>query len=385
MDITDSVKYVGTFDKDLDLFESQYPVPTGISYNSYVIFDEKIVIMDTVDKRKTDEWIKNLENTLNGKTPDYLIVSHLEPDHSANIALIAKKYPDMKIVLSCKAACMIQQFFDMNLTDRLIEVNENDELDIGTRKLKFFMAPMVHWPEVMFTYDEKEKILFAADGFGKFGPIDLNEQEWIEEARKYYFNICGKYGVQVQSALKKASGLDIKIICSLHGPVLKENLGYYINKYDIWSKYEPEEKGILVAYSSIHGNTKAAIQELVNILKSKTNEPIVVCDLAREDMSRVVEYAFMYDRMIIASSTYDAGLFPATESFLRKLKHKNYQNRKVAIIENGSWAPMAGKIMKDLLSEMKNIEIIEPIITIRTTAKNDTIKSFEDLADKILK
>lgn len=385
MEITDSIKYIGVFDKDIDLFESQYKVPAGISYNSYVIFDEKIVIMDTVDKRKTEEWLENLEKALNGKTPDYLVVSHLEPDHSGNIALIAQKYPNIKIVLSCRAACMIEQFFKLDLKDRLISVNENDELDIGTRKLKFFMAPMIHWPEVMFTYDEKEKVLFAADGFGKFGFPDLDKQEWIEEARRYYFNICGKYGAQVQAVLKKALNLDINIICSLHGPVLKENLEYYINKYDIWSKYEPEEKGILIAYNSIHGNTKNAVKLLEEILKIKTEEPIVLCDLAREDMSRVVEYAFMYDKLIIASPTYDAGLFPTTETFLRKLKHKNYQNRKVGIIENGSWAPMAGKLMKNILEEMKNIEICEPIITIKTTANDSTTKAFENLVNEILK
>ena len=384
MEINDSIKYIGVKDKNIDLFESQYPVPTGISYNSYVIFDEKNVIMDTVDKRATNDWMENLEKALNKKVPDYLVVSHLEPDHSANIKLVAEKYPNMKIVLSNRAASMLPQFFEIDLSNRYVVVNENDELDIGKHKLKFYMAPMVHWPEVMLTYEETEKILFAADAFGKFGTVDLKEEDWIKEARRYYFNICGKYGAQVQAVLKKLAGLDVNIICPLHGPVLKENLGYYINKYDIWSKYEPEEKGILVAYNSIHGNTKIAIQKLVEILNSKTNEPIVVCDLAREDMSRVVEYAFMYDKMIIASPTYDAGLFPQTESFLRKLKHKNYQNRKVGIIENGSWAPMSGKLMKNLFEEMKDIKICESIVTIKTTMNSDTENKFEELSKSIL-
>ena len=384
--ISENVIYIGADDKDIDLFESQYVVPNGISYNSYLIKDEKIVIMDTIDKRKTDEWLENLEKALKGKKPDYLVVSHLEPDHAYNIGLIAAKYPSMRIIGNEKTFAMLPQFFEIEkLEERKIVVKEGDEINIGEHTLQFFMAPMVHWPEVMFTYDEKEKVLFAADGFGKFGFPDLDKKEWIEEARRYYFNICGKYGAQVQAVLKKALNLDINIICSLHGPVLKENLEYYINKYDIWSKYEPEEKGILIAYNSIHGNTKNAVKLLEEILKIKTEEPIVLCDLAREDMSRVVEYAFMYDKLIIASPTYDAGLFPTTETFLRKLKHKNYQNRKVGIIENGSWAPMAGKLMKNILEEMKNIKICEPIITIKTTANDSTTKAFENLVNEILK
>ena len=383
--ITDDIKYIGVFDKEIDLFESQYAVPEGISYNSYIIFDEKTVIMDTVDKRASNEWLENISKEFeNRKEPEYLVVSHLEPDHSANIMEVVKRFPNIKIILSARAANMINQFFAEDLSSRLVIVNEGDSIDLGKHKLKFYMAPMVHWPEVMFTYDETDKVLFSADGFGKFGNTSDTEEKWLPEARRYFINICGKYGAQVQAILKKASTLDIKIICPLHGTILKENLSYYINKYDIWSSYKPEEEGILVAYNSIHGNTRRAIYNLVDMIKSKGITDIKIADLARDDMAETVGYAFMLDKMIIATPTYDAGLFPTTEKFLRTLKHKNYQNRKVGIIENGSWAPMAGKLMKELFAEMKDIEIVEPIVTIKTTANSATEEQFSKLIDSMI-
>ncbi len=384
MNITEKIKYIGVNDKTLDLFESQYIIPNGVSYNSYIIEDEKIAIMDTVDKRAVSEWIKNIEKTLQEKVPAYLVVSHLEPDHSAGISILTEKYPEMKIVLSKKATDMLPQFIEKDLSERYIIVTEGEILDLGNHKLQFIMAPMVHWPEVMVTYEQTEKILFSADGFGKFGTLDV-EEDWECEARRYYFNIVGKYGMQVQSLLKKASSLDIKIICPLHGQILKENLEYYIEKYNIWSSYKPEEKGILVAYNSIHGNTEKAVEKMVEILKENTNEKIVLSDLAREDMAEVIEDAFKYDKMIIASPTYDAGLFPDTEKFLRSLKNKNYQNRKVGLIENGSWAPTAAKQMKDILQEMKNISICEQTVTIKTSMKNENIESMKKLADELIK
>lgn len=336
MFITDSVKYIGADDKDIDLFESQYVVPEGVSYNSYVIMDDKITVMDTVDARATDEWISNLKEALSGKSPDYLVVSHLEPDHAANIQKIAEMYPDMKLVGNAKTFQMLPQFFDLDLSERIINVSEGDELSIGSHTLQFFMAPMVHWPEVMVTYEKSEKILFSADGFGKFGALDSEDDDWACEARRYYFNIVGKYGAQVQALLKKASGLDIAIICPLHGPVLKEDLGYYINKYDIWSSYKPEDTGVIIAYASIHGNTAKAARECAGIFKDNGVENLEVFDLSRDDMAEAIEAAFRYDRMVIASATYDGGLFPVMEDFLAHLKSKNYQKRKVAVIENGS-------------------------------------------------
>ena len=383
MKITDSVKYVGVNDKTLDLFESQYIIPNGVSYNSYVILDEKTVIMDTVDKRAVLEWEKNLSEVLGEKEPDYLVVSHLEPDHSAGIKLVLEKYPNVKVILSKRAADMLPQFLDGDLTERLIIVQEGEQIDLGEHKLNFIMAPMVHWPEVMFTYESTDKILFSADGFGKFGSLDTDE-DWACEARRYYFNIVGKYGNQVQAILKKAENLEIKIICPLHGPILTENLEYYINKYDIWSSYKPEDKGILIAYNSIHGNTEKAVQKLVEILEEKTAEKIVVSDLSREDMAEVIEDAFRYDKMIIAAPTHDAELFPETEKFLRCLKHKNYQSRKVAIIENGSWAPMAAKYAKGILQEMKDIKIVEPTITIKTRMTDKNIEEMKELVNNFL-
>ena len=382
--VTERVHYVGVDDKTLDLFESQYVLPNGISYNSYIIHDEKTVIMDAVDKRMVKEWLENVKKDLDGREPDYLVVSHLEPDHSGGIEALIDMYPNMKIIVSQVAGNMIPQFIHRDLKDKLVIVKEGEVVDLGDHKLQFFMAPMVHWPEVMVTYEQTEKILFSADGFGKFGTLDVKD-DWDCEARRYYFNIVGRFGAQVQALLKKASNLDIKMICSLHGPILKENLEYYINKYDIWSSYKPEDSGILIAYNSIHGNTEEAVLKLAQMLKENGEEKVVVSNLAREDMAEVLEDAFRYDRMIMASPTSDMSLFPDTEKFLRRLKHKNYQNRKVAIIQNGSWAPASGKLMKDLFSEMKNIEIVEPMVTIKTRMTEETEKQMEELVKNICK
>lgn len=381
--ITNKIEYIGVNDKTLDLFESQYNLPNGVSYNSYILKDKKTVVMDTVDKRVTNEWLENIETTLNKKNIDYLVISHLEPDHSANIQLLAQKYPEMKIILNQKAESMMKQFFDLDLSNRYVIVKEGDIIDTGEHKLQFFMAPMVHWPEVMVTYEQTEKILFSADGFGKFGTLDT-EEDWINEARRYYFNIVGKYGTQVQQLLKKVVGLDIKMICPLHGPILKENLNYYINKYDTWSSYKPEDEGILVAYNSIHGNTRKAVEELEKMLKENGVKKVVVSDLSRNDMSETIANAFRYDKLIIASPTYDAGLFPSTEKFLRNLKHKNYQNRRIGIIENGSWAPMAAKCMNDIIKEMKNIEICNTTVTIKTRMNDESKKKMKELVKELL-
>ena len=383
INISDAIKYIGVDDKDIDLFESQYIVPNGISYNSYVILDEKICVLDTVDKRKTDEWVANLENVLDGKTPDYLIINHLEPDHASNIQLLADKYPDMKLVGNAKTFNMLPQFFDIDLTDRTVTVKEGDSLNLGEHTLSFYMAPMVHWPEVMVTYESKEKVLFSADGFGKFGALDTDE-DWACEARRYYFNICGKYGVQVQALLKKAAKLDIEKICPLHGPVLTENLGYYINLYDIWSKYEPEVDGIFIAYCSIHGNTEKAALKLYDILKEKTDKKIAISDLSRSDMAENVEDAFKYSTLVEAAPSYDGGVFPVMNDFLHHLKIKGYKNRKVAMIENGSWAPCAIKSMQPYFDEMKGIEISDAKVTIRSTMTAENEVQLAALADSII-
>ncbi len=383
INISDAIKYIGVDDKDIDLFESQYIVPNGISYNSYVILDEKICVLDTVDKRKTDEWVANLENVLDGKTPDYLIINHLEPDHASNIQLLADKYPDMKLVGNAKTFNMLPQFFDIDLTDRTVTVKEGDSLNLGEHTLSFYMAPMVHWPEVMVTYESKEKVLFSADGFGKFGALDTDE-DWACEARRYYFNICGKYGVQVQALLKKAAKLDIEKICPLHGPVLTENLGYYINLYDIWSKYEPEVDGIFIAYCSIHGNTEKAALKLYDILKEKTDKKIAISDLSRSDMAENVEDAFKYSTLVVAAPSYDGGVFPVMNDFLHHLKIKGYKNRKVAMIENGSWAPCAIKSMQPYFDEMKSIEISDAKVTIRSTMTAENEVQLAALADSII-
>ena len=383
INISDAIKYIGVDDKDIDLFESQYIVPNGISYNSYVILDEKICVLDTVDKRKTDEWVANLENVLDGKTPDYLIINHLEPDHASNIQLLADKYPDMKLVGNAKTFNMLPQFFDIDLTDRTVTVKEGDSLNLGEHTLSFYMAPMVHWPEVMVTYESKEKVLFSADGFGKFGALDTDE-DWACEARRYYFNICGKYGVQVQTLLKKAAALDIQTICPLHGPVLKENLGFYIGKYLTWSSYEPEEDGVLVACASIHGNTKAAAEKMVEVLRANGASKVVFMDLTRDDMAEAVADAFRYGKIILAAASYDAGVFPPMEDFLHRLVHKNLQKRTFGLIENGSWAPCAAKGMKGILEGMKEVNICENVVSIKSTMKDTDVAKMEELAKEIL-
>lgn len=386
MFISESIKYVGVDDKDIDLFESQYVVPDGVSYNSYIIFDEKITIMDTVDARATDEWVKNIEEALDGKEPSYLVISHLEPDHAANIGLIAHKYPNMQLIGNAKTFQMLPQFFDEDFADRQVVVKEGDEISLGSHSLTFVMAPMVHWPEVMVAYEKTEKILFSADGFGKFGALDSEDDEgWACEARRYYFNIVGKYGAQVQNLLKKASALDIQIICPLHGPVLKENLGYYLDLYNTWSSYEPEDEGVLVAYASIHGNTAKAAKQIADKLKAKGVEKMEVMDLSRDDMAEAVEAAFRYDKMVLACATYDGGLFPVMEDFLNHLKSKNFQKRKAALVENGSWAPLAAKKMRESLESMKNIEICENIVSIKSTVKEENVEQMDKMIDELLK
>lgn len=382
--ITASVKYIGADDLDIDLFESQYIVPEGISYNSYVVMDEKIAVMDTIDMRKAEEWKNNLRNALAGRQPDYLIVQHMEPDHAANIGWFAQEYPDATIVASAKALQMLPQFFEGVAFDgRTQAVKEGDTLNLGRHTLKFIMTPMVHWPEVMMTYEESEKILFSADAFGKFGAL-CRGGEWLDEARRYYLNIVGKYGTQVQNVLKKAATLDIAIICPLHGPVLKENLGYYIGYYDIWSKYEAEENGVLVAYASIHGNTAKAARKMADILREKGAKQVKVMDLSRDDMAEAVANAFRYDKLVLAASSYDAGVFPPMHDFLYHLQIKNFQSRKVAIIENGSWAPTAGRTMSCMLSDMKHVNVMEQIVTIKSSMKAADIPQLESLAEALL-
>ena len=380
--ISDSIKYIGVDDTTLDLFESQYIVPNGVSYNSYLILDEKIAVMDTVDARKTKEWFDNLDKELKEHVPDYLIVSHLEPDHSANIQLFTEKYKEAKLVLSAKAKAMLPQFFNIEgLDERCIVVKEGEELDLGNHHLKFIMAPMVHWPEVMIEYETTEKVLFSADGFGKFGAL-AHEEDWACEARRYYFNIVGKYGAPVQALLKKASTLDIKMICPLHGPILKDNLGYYIDKYQIWSSYQSEDEGVLVASASIHGNTKEVALKVVDLLKEK-GVKVAFTDLTRDDMAEAVEDAFRYSKMILAGATYDGGVFSPMEDFLHRLQHKGYQNKTVGLIENGSWAPLANKVMKDMLTPMKNITICENTVTIKSTYKDENQEAINQLVEEI--
>ena len=381
--ISDSIKYIGADDTTLDLFESQYKVPNGMAYNSYIILDEKVAVMDTIDKRKSEEWFNNLNATLNGRDVDYIVISHLEPDHAANIKALADKYPDAKLVLSAKAKAMLPQFFNIdNLDERCQVVAENDELSLGKHKLVFIMAPMVHWPEVMLEYETTEKLLFSADAFGKFGAL-CTDEDWTCEARRYYFNIVGKYGAPVQTLLKKAAGLDIKTICPLHGPVLKDNLNYYIEKYLTWSSYEPEDDGILVACASIHGNTKAAALKMVDILKEKGYEKVAFADLTRDDMAEAVEDAFRYGRLIVAAASYDGGVFPPMEDFVNRLSHKAYQKRKVGIIENGSWAPTAARWLKTAFEGMKNITICPDIVTIKSTMNDNNIADMEKMAEEI--
>lgn len=381
--ITDTIKYIGADDKDIDLFESQYAVPNGVSYNSYVILDDKVAVMDTVDARRGEEWMKNLEQALDGRDVDYLVVSHMEPDHAANIQRIAEKYPKMIVVGNAKTFPMLAQFFDIDLSQRSLVVKEGETLNLGSHELTFVMAPMVHWPEVMVSYESSEKILFSADGFGKFGALDT-EEDWACEARRYYFNIVGKYGAQVQALLKKAAGLDIQMICPLHGPILKENLEYYIGKYQVWSSYEPEDEGILVAYASIHGHTAAAAKKLKEILEAKGAKKVAITDLSRDDMAEAIEDAFRYDKMVLAAATYDGGIFPCMEDFLHHLKSKTYRKRTVALMENGSWAPIAAKNMRALLEHMKDITVCDKVVTIKSAMKEDTIADMEALADELI-
>ena len=382
--ITNSVVYIGVDDTDIDLFESQYVVPNGVSYNSYVIFDEKVAVMDTVDRRKCDEWLQNLETALDGRTPDYLVVQHLEPDHAGSIAKVLEKYPNMQVVASDKAVKMMPQFFfDVELEGRTMGVKEGGTLSLGGRTLHFAMAPMVHWPEVMVTYDSTEKILFSADGFGKFGAL-AHDEEWDCEARRYYFNICGKYGAPVQALLKKAAALDIAIICPLHGPVLTENLGYYIGLYDKWSRYEAEEEGVVVAYASIHGNTAEVAKKFADILRAKGAKNVVVYDLSRADMAEVVESAFRYNRLVVAAASYDSDVFPPMHDFLHHLAIKGYCKRRIGMIENGSWAPSAGRAMRNIIDRFKDVCVVEDMVTIMSRMRPSDIPSLEHLADEIL-
>ena len=380
--ISESIKYIGVDDRETDLFEGQYIIPNGVSYNSYVIFDEKIAVMDTVDKIATDKWVENLEKALNGKAPDYLVISHMEPDHASNVKLFAEKYPNAKLVGNAKTFAYMPQFFNLNVDDRKVVVKEGDTLELGQHTLTFIMAPMVHWPEVMVTYDSKDKVLFSADGFGKFGALDADE-DWTCEARRYYFNIVGKYGAQVQALLKKTASLDIQIICPLHGPILNENLSYYIDKYDIWSSYRPEDKGVMIAYGSMHGNTKQAALELKAMLEERGVQKVAVADLTRDDMAEAIEDAFRYDRLAVACPTYDGALFPAVEDFLYHLKIKNYQSRRVALIENGTWAPMAGKKMKEYFEGMKNITLCDTAVTVKSTLNEASAEQLKALADEL--
>lgn len=381
--LTDSVIYIGCDDADLDLFESQFDVPNGMAYNSYAIMDEKICIMDTVDKRKTEAWVGNVKETLGDKKADYLVISHMEPDHTGSIKILAEMFPEMKIVGNAKTFAFYDQFYSYDISDRKIVVKEGDTLDLGSRTLTFAMAPMVHWPEVMMTYDSKDKIFFTADAFGKFGTLDTDE-DWACEARRYYFNIVGKYGAQVQSVIKKIDTLDIQMICPLHGPILSENLDYYIDKYRVWSSFEPEDKGIFIAYASIHGNTAAAAMRLKELLESKGAPKVSIADLSREDIAEAVEDAFRYDRMVLACSTYNMGMFTPMDRFLNQLKSKDYQNRTVGLIENGTWTPVAAKLMKTQLESMKNVKVLNTVVSIKSSLKGETPDAMVKLADELL-
>ena len=383
VEISDCIKYIGVDDRDIDLFESQYIVPNGVSYNSYVILDEKIAIMDTVDKRKGEEWLKNLEAVLDGKEPYYLVVSHMEPDHGSSIDMLLKKYPNITIVGNAKTFTMIGQFFNLEVEYNKLVVSDGDELELGSHSLKFIFAPMVHWPEVMVSYEKLEKVLFAADAFGKFGALDTDE-DWACEARRYYFNIVGKYGVQVQSLLKKVSAFEIETICPLHGPILSENLGYYINLYDIWSSYKPEAEGVFIAYASIHGNTAKVAREFKSMLEEKGAKKVAIADLSRDDLAECIEDAFKYGKVVLASSSYDGGVFTPMHDFLAHLATKGYKNRTVALIENGSWGPTAARTMKAMLEGMKDITICENVVTIRSAMKPADKESLSVLADELL-
>ncbi len=382
MEITKDILYIGTNDHDIDLFEGQYPVPNGVSYNSYLIMDEKIAVMDTVDHRKALPFLQNLEKALAGRTPDYLVISHVEPDHASSVKAFLDKYPDTTLIGNAKTFPMLLQYFEDLSPKNTLTVKEGDALSLGKHELHFVMAPMVHWPEVMVTYDSCDKVLFSADGFGKFGALDVQE-DWACEARRYYFNIVGKYGIPVAALLKKAAALDIQIICPLHGPVLKENLGYYLEKYQIWSSYQPESEGVFIAYASLHGNTREAALKLAELLKQRGCPKVVLTDLAREELSEAIEDAFRYGKMVLASPTYDGGIMPVMESFLAHLKAKAFQNRTVALIENGSWAPCAAKAMASVLSSMKDVTLLDQTVTIRGALKESDTAQLEKLADAL--
>lgn len=386
IEISDAIKYIGVDDLDIDLFESQYVVPEGMSYNSYLIMDEKIAIMDTADKRKADEWKQNLERALAGKNPDYLVCHHMEPDHASLVGEAMMMYPTMTLICSAQAAKMMPNFFsNVDFGNRIQVVKEGDTLSLGQHELHFVAAPMVHWPEVLMSYESTEKVLFAADGFGKFGALVNETDDWACEARRYYFNICGKYGVQVQNVLKKAAGLDIQTICPLHGPVLKgEPMAEAIRLYDIWSRYEAESEGVLVAYASIHGGTAAAAEKVGEMLREMGCPKVVVSDLSREDMAEVIEDAYRYPKMVLCAASYDADVFPPMYDFLHHLAIKNYQNRTVALLQNGSWAPTAGKVMRGLLETMKNVTIVEPMVTITSRMKDSDIPAMEEMCRAIM-
>ena len=381
--VTQDILNVGVNDRDITLFEGQYTVENGMAYNSYVILDEQTVIMDTVDPRATKEWLANVEEALGGRKADYLVIQHMEPDHGGSILQLMELFPNMKLVGNAKTFPMLAQFFDVNTEGKMVVVKEGDTLSLGKHTLQFFMAPMVHWPEVMVTYDQADKVLFSADGFGKFGTRDA-EEDWTCEARRYYINICGKYGAQVQALLKKASTLEINTICPLHGPVLTENLAYYIEKYMIWSSYQPEDEGVVVAYASVQGHTAKTAEKFTEILEAKGAKKVVLFDLCRDDIHVAVEDAFRYSHLVLAAVTYDGGVFPAMENFLNKLKSKNFQKRTVGIIENGSWAPMAGKTMKSMLEGLKELTILEPVVTVKSALKAENLPQLEALAERVL-
>ena len=384
MKITNDIKYVGINDHEIDLFEGQYIVPNGMAYNSYVIMDDKIAVMDTVDANFKDEWLKNISEVLGDKKPDYLVVSHMEPDHSANIKNFIEAYPECTVVGNAKTFTMMEQFFSFDKEFERLVVADGDKLNLGKHELTFVFAPMVHWPEVMVAYDSTDKVLFSADGFGKFGALDADE-DWACEARRYYIGIVGKYGMQVQKLLGVAKTLDIEIICPLHGPVLTENLGYYIDKYDTWSSYKPEDEGVFIAYASVYGNTKKAAEMLAKKLEEKGCPKVAIADLAREDMAECVEDAFRYDRLVLASLTYNGDVFPFMKTFINDLLERNYQNRKVAFIENGTWAPNAGKVMKSMFEKSKNITFAETQVTVKSAVNEDAEAAIDKLADELLK
>lgn len=382
MKITDSIKYVGVNDHQVDLFEGQYKVPNGMSYNSYVILDEKVAVMDTVDAHFTDEWLGNLARVLDGRKPDYLVVQHMEPDHAANVANFMKAYPETTVVANAKTFVMIKNFFELDLEGRKLVVENGSALSLGSHTLTFVFAPMVHWPEVMVTYESSEKVLFSADGFGKFGALDV-EEDWDDESRRYFIGIVGKYGAQVQALLKKAAALDISIICPLHGPILTENLGHYIGLYDTWSSYRPEEEGVVIAYTSVYGHTKKAVELLAEKLKANGAPKVVVYDLARDDMSAAVADAFRYSRLVLATITYNGSIYPFMNDFVTRLVEHNFQNRTVGLIENGSWAPTAARVIKKMMEGSKNIKWTDTTVTIMSAVKQENVEQIEAMAKEL--